>query len=72
MHAADDGAVPVANSIALVQAIQAKERPAALHVFERGGHGFGVRLPATEPASAWPGLLAAFAAHHGILPQQQA
>ena len=62
MHAADDGAVPVANSIALFQAMQAKARPVALHVFEHGGHGFGVRLPASEPASIWPTLFAAFAA----------
>ncbi|MCP1469242.1 acetyl esterase/lipase [Sphingobium sp. OAS761] len=71
MHAADDGLVPVANSIAMFQAMQAKARPAALHVFERGGHGFGVRLPASEPASVWPKLFAAFAARHGISPQQQ-
>ncbi|PSO11531.1 MULTISPECIES: alpha/beta hydrolase [unclassified Sphingobium] len=71
MHAADDGAVPVANSIALFQAMQAKARPVALHVFEHGGHGFGVRLPASEPASIWPTLFAAFAARHGILPPQQ-
>lgn len=71
MHAADDGAVPVANSIALFQAMQSKARPVALHVFEHGGHGFGVRLPASEPASLWPTLFAAFAARHGISPQQQ-
>ena len=71
MHAADDGAVPVANSLALFQAMQAKARPAALHIFERGGHGFGVRLPASEPASAWPRLFAAFAARQGVFPQQQ-
>lgn len=68
VHAADDGLVPPANSIALYQAMQAAARPAALHVFESGGHGFGVRLPATEPASAWPDLFTAFAARHGIFP----
>ncbi|MBB6427815.1 alpha/beta hydrolase [Sphingopyxis sp. JAI128] len=71
MHAADDGTVPVANSLALFQAMQAKARPAALHIFERGGHGFGVRLPASEPASAWPELFAAFAARQRIFAQQQ-
>lgn len=71
MHAADDGAVPVANSITMFQAMQAKARPAALHIFERGGHGFGVRLPASEPASAWPRLFAAFGARQGVFSQQQ-
>jgi acetyl esterase/lipase len=70
MHAADDGVVPVANSLALFQAMQAKARPAALHIFDRGGHGFGLRLPASEPASAWPKLFAAFAARQGVFPQQ--
>lgn len=71
VHAADDGLVPPANSIALYQAMQAAGRPTALHVFESGGHGFGVRLPATEPASAWPDLFAAFAARHGVFPPRQ-
>jgi acetyl esterase/lipase len=68
VHAADDDLVPVANGIAMFEAMRAAQRPAALHVFEEGGHGFGVRLPETMPASAWPGLFAAFAAKHGVLP----
>lgn len=71
MQAADDPAVPVANSVAMFQAMQAKARPVALHVFEHGGHGFGVHLPAGEPASVWPKLFAAFGARHGIFPPQQ-
>lgn len=65
LHAVDDDVVPVANSIAMFQAMQAAKRPVAMHVFEEGGHGFGVRLPATMPASVWPSLFAAFAARHG-------
>jgi acetyl esterase/lipase len=68
-HAADDGAVPVANGIAMFEAMKAAARPTALHVFEEGGHGFGVRLPRTMPASAWPTLFAAFAARHGFFPE---
>lgn len=66
-HAADDGLVPPANSIALFQALLLAGRPAALHVFENGGHGFGVRLPATMQAAAWPSLFATFAGSHGVM-----
>lgn len=68
VHASDDGLVPPDNSIALYQAMRAAGRPAALHIFEDGGHGFGVRLPATRSASAWPSLFATFAAGQGIFP----
>ncbi|TDW59932.1 acetyl esterase/lipase [Novosphingobium sp. PhB55] len=66
VHAADDGLVPPANSIALFQALQEAKRASALHIFENGGHGFGVRLPATMQAAAWPSLFASFAATHGV------
>jgi acetyl esterase/lipase len=68
IHASDDGLVPEENSIALYTALRRAERPAELHLFDAGGHGFGVRLPASTPASAWPRLFAAFAARHGVFP----
>lgn len=68
VHAGDDGLVPVANSIGLYTALQAQARPAELHIFNEGGHGFGVRLPETKTASAWPRLFRAFAASQGVLP----
>ncbi|WP_076069502.1 alpha/beta hydrolase [Sphingomonas montana] len=67
-HAADDGLVPPANSVALWTAMQAARRPVAMHIFEDGGHGFGTRLPAAQSASAWPRLFATFAARQGIFP----
>lgn len=67
-HAADDGLVPIANSIALYQAMLAKQRDAEFHGFDRGGHGFGVRLPKSVPASGWPGLFTAYARRLGLLP----
>lgn len=66
-HASDDGLVPIANSLALYQAMLAAQRPAELHAFDQGGHGFGVRLPKTVPASAWPVLFAAYARRQGVL-----
>lgn len=66
VHAVDDGLVPAANSVALFQAMVAARRPVALHIFEDGGHGFGVRLPGTMQAAAWPDLFATFTARHGL------
>ena len=66
IHASDDGLVPVANALALYQAMLDAKRPAELHVFDEGGHGFGARLPRAIPASAWPGLFATFAARKGV------
>ncbi len=68
VHATDDGLVPPANSIAMFQAMEAAKRPVALHIFEDGGHGFGVRLPPTMQAAAWPDLFATFAVKHGLIP----
>ncbi|MFC3441815.1 alpha/beta hydrolase [Sphingobium rhizovicinum] len=68
VHASDDGLVPPANSIALFQAMEAAKRPVALHIFEDGGHGFGVRLPKEMQAAVWPELLTTFAAKHGLIP----
>ena len=67
VHAGDDGLVPVANSLALYMALQGAGRPAELHVFAEGGHGFGVRLPAAAPASRWPELFSNFARRRGLI-----
>ncbi|MEN2791699.1 alpha/beta hydrolase [Sphingomonas oligophenolica] len=68
VHASDDGLVPVANSLALYNALLDAKRPAELHVFDEGGHGFGARLPRAIPTAIWPSLFAAFAARKGIFP----
>ncbi|QGP80380.1 alpha/beta hydrolase [Sphingobium sp. CAP-1] len=64
IHAADDNVVPVENSLLMYQAMLARKRPAAMHLFETGGHGFGVKLPRSAPAAAWPELLLAQARLH--------
>ena len=37
-----------------------------LHLFERGGHGFGLGVPGS-PAAAWPGLFLAWIRLHGFI-----
>lgn len=68
VHASDDGLVPVANSLALYGALLDAKRPAELHVFDEGGHGFGARLPKTIPTAIWPSLFSTFAARKGVFP----
>lgn len=65
LHAVDDAAVPVENSLQLLSALRAARVPAEAHLFEEGGHGFGIRLIAGKPAAVWPSLALAWAARHG-------
>ena len=49
VHAADDTAVPVENSLEFFKACKAKGVSAELHVYPKGGHGFGL-VNKTTPA----------------------
>ena len=42
IHAGDDDAVPVENSLVFYKALKDKGVPAELHVYPSGGHGFGL------------------------------
>ena len=65
LHAIDDASVPVENSLQLLSSLRAARVPAEAHLFEEGGHGFGIRLIAGRPAAVWPSLALAWAARHG-------
>jgi len=56
VHAGDDDAVPVGNSLAFYAGLRQAGVPAELHVFPRGGHGFGTRGTAGLTTAAWPRL----------------
>lgn len=63
----DDTAVPPANAIAFYQAMTAAGVPGELHVWEKGGHGFGM-LPSPNPVTTeWPKQLAAWLGSRGWL-----
>lgn len=53
IHASDDGAVPVENSLVYYQALQKSGIEAEMHIYPHGGHGFGL---ATKRGylSEWP------------------
>ena len=44
LHASDDGAVPVANSLVFYEALIRNNVPAEMHIYPTGGHGFGLGL----------------------------
>ena len=63
--AADDAVVPVANSIAMFQAVHALPRPAELHIVEAGGHGARL-IEADGRPHPWLARFAIFARRHGL------
>lgn len=52
VHATDDKAVPVENSINYYLALKKEKVPAEMHLYENGGHGFGLGTKGTN--SSWP------------------
>jgi acetyl esterase/lipase len=66
IHAGDDPAVPVENSIGLYEALQKAHIPVAMHLFEKGGHGFGMRGLDDGPLHLWPQLVLDFGKAHGV------
>lgn len=55
VHSADDKAVPVMNSIGYFRGLQKNNIPAELHIFQKGGHGYGLS-PNGGTESSWPDL----------------
>ena len=47
VHAGDDGTVPVENSIRYYQTCIKNKVPVELHLYPKGGHGFGLRNKST-------------------------
>lgn len=48
VHAADDGAVPVANALNYAIALTNNKVPVDLHIMAKGGHGFGLLNKTTD------------------------
>ncbi len=66
VYAKDDGAVPIANSERLLNALQEKRVSAELQVYDLGGHGFGMRKKGI-PADNWPEVLKAWLVKQGLI-----
>lgn len=65
LHAFDDDVVPIDNSLAWIAAARAAKRPVEAHLITKGGHGFGLHLPPSNPGSRWPDLLALWMRQQG-------
>jgi len=48
VHSKDDDAVPVANSIHYYDNLIAHKVPAEIYLYEKGGHGYGMKNPTSE------------------------
>ncbi|HTR81516.1 MAG TPA: alpha/beta hydrolase [Bacteroidota bacterium] len=66
VQAADDKTVPVQNSIAYFLALEKIGIPCELHIYESGGHGFGLG-GGTGTKSTWPQAFKAWLQARGIL-----
>ena len=58
-HTADDGGVPVKNSLAFAEKMWARGNTCELHVFPHGPHGRGLG-PGMPDVKQWPALAATF------------
>ena len=66
VHANDDNGVPAENSIHFYLALRKAKVPAEMHIYERGGHGFGLGKK-DSAASGWSGCCANWMRERGLL-----
>jgi len=64
VHATDDDAVPVENSILFYEGLLKNKVKAELHIFEAGGHGFGLNNP--KSSEHWFNWAASWMAENGF------
>lgn len=66
LHAEDDGAVLVDNTLMLRAALRAKGVSVETHLFPDGGHGFGLRLARGKSVEGWQDLYFAWGQRQGL------
>jgi acetyl esterase/lipase len=64
--AADDIYVPPENTLMMAAALREKHVAAEMHLFETGGHGFGIRVPSTSTTFTWPDLFLRWGRAHAV------
>ena len=67
IQAEDDATVAPDNVLALRSALKAKKIAVETHMFEKGGHGFGIRFTTNLPVADWPQRVLSFGQNHGWL-----
>ena len=66
VHAEDDKTVPVLNSINYFVSLKKNNIPAELHIYEKGGHGFGLAKN-RDTESQWPAACEQWLKMRGII-----
>ncbi|MSU48089.1 MAG: alpha/beta hydrolase [Opitutus sp.] len=66
VHAFDDG-VPVQNPLLLAAELKKVGGSAEVHVYDTGGHGYGLRYVAEQPVTTWPKRAEEWLARRGLL-----
>lgn len=66
VHAFDDG-VPVQNALLLAAELKKAGGSAEVHVYDTGGHGYGLRYVAEMPVTTWPKRAEEWLARQGWL-----
>ena len=66
VHAFDDG-VPVQNALLLAAELKKAGGSAEVHVYDTGGHGYGLRHVAAQPVTTWPRRAEEWLARRGLL-----
>lgn len=69
VHAFDDH-VPVQNALLAAAEVKKAGGSAELHIYETGGHGYGLRPVAERPVTSWPQRAEAWLSRLGILTRQ--
>lgn len=57
VHSMDDTSVPVENSIEYYLALKKKKIPAEMHLYPKGGHGYGMRTEGKGSLVNWPAAM---------------
>jgi acetyl esterase/lipase len=65
VHATDDKSVPVENSINYYLALKKNKVPVEMHLYEIGGHGFGLGTSGTN--TSWPNACEKWLAANGLI-----
>lgn len=68
--AQDDQQLPATNSVEIFRRWTKAGRPAELHIYERGGHGFGFRHHQST-SDRWPASFHVWLASHGYLTRRR-
>ncbi len=66
VHAFNDG-IPVEGSLHMALALKKASVPSELHVYDTGGHGYGLRPVKAHPVTSWPERCTAWLDRNGWL-----